>query len=239
MDINSYQRKIQEVGFEEMPLILFPDEPKLEDFLSYEDLDLDLKIHLTEMLIVRCFPPTGGIYMSIHAEWLIKGFLSEYEWDLIQSWRTAPIKESIDLILSNESFTKVPIGTVFMYSVIEFYAKSKIGWNPMEYDFFHEKNKKVRNEINLNHALNKLRKLNIPIAKSLNKIDKINLKKYKEVGIKDDRFTKIKVIDRLNFYRNIMLHGEKHFSSEGEYLIMLYMLFHWNEIKERKAKIMN
>lgn len=228
---SDYEEIIQEIGFEEVPLISLPNEVKLPDFLIYEELDLDLKIHLVEILIVRSFPAVPMVYMPINIEWMVRGFLSEYKFHPVKHWETENIIEAIEMIMSDSS-SRVHIGTVFLFTIIEFYGKQKLGYNPSEYDFF-DKRKKHFTDMTINQVFIKLMKSNTLIARSLNRIDKLSKKISSELGIQKDRFNQITIVDRMTFYRNIMLHGEAYFSHKGKYLVAMYMLFYLNDLKEQ------
>lgn len=207
-------------------------------FVDLDTVDLDLKIHIAKRILCHNFSSTFGvIYFPDEPIWFIKHFLLSYNKDFIKPQFTATIKEAINMILSEEYFTKVIIGTTFMYGIIEFYAKYKLGFRPDEFDFFDDKNLNQYRKMFIGNAINKLKKTNASIAKSLNEIDKHNLAYLKECGIPEERWIKGKIADRLTLGRNPMLHGERYiFFSEGLYLVMLYILFHLYDSKDEITK---
>ena len=57
----------------------------------------------------------------------------------------------------------------------------------------------------------------------------------KNLSLTEEGFIEFKIADRLNTARNAMLHGiNLTFFDKGKYLLMLYILFHLNELKEKK-----
>jgi hypothetical protein len=111
-----------------------------------------------------------------------------------------------------------------------------LGFRPEKYDFFDHENLNSYRRMSISEAIMRLKKTNTAIAKSLNEIDKHNITRFKEVGITNERWTQIKIADRLTLSRNTMLHGENHSSSvEGQYLVMLYILFYLHSLQGREA----
>jgi hypothetical protein len=85
----------------------------------------------------------------------------------------------------------------------------------------------------LGKAFEFLQQKNFPISHSLNDIDKHWVQRLEDVCIEESNLVKSKIADRLSFARNFMLHGEQHFFYDaGQYLIMLYILFHLHEQQE-------
>lgn len=213
--------------------------------VDYDNADLDLKIHLSKVILCRCFSPTGGIYFPADTDWFISNFFRTYDYDLLKPWLTGAIKEANKMMM-NDSFTGV-IGMTFMFGVVEFYAKHNLGFKPNDFDFFDdnkknyfkENNKNAKNvllEISLGKAIQLLQQKDFPISHSLNYIDKYNIERLQEVGIEEGRRVKVKIADRLSLARNAMLHGEQHsFYDKGKYLVMLFILFHLHELKETNA----
>lgn len=237
MTKDEYLAKIKTTGFEEFPYFVCGNEKRLREIVDFEQADLQLKIHLAEVVICRCFSATGGIYFPADAEWFIKEFLSFYKTDIPKPGLTCTIKEAIEMILSNAPFTKGVIGTTFMFGVIEFYAKHLLGYRPMQYDFFDKENHNKFRKMFIGDAINKLKRTNMEIAKSLCRIDKHSIERLKEVRIEEERGTIAKIADRLSLARNTMLHGENHsFYDKGEYLVMLYVLFYLHDVQLEENK---
>jgi len=241
VNIQEYKSKIAQVGFGEYPYSIGDNPLALGDFLNFSELDLDLKIYLAKLIICRCFPPTGGIVWPQNPDWFIHGFLASNERDLLKPWFTGAIREAIEMIMSEKSFTKGVIGTTFLFGVIEFYVKHKLGFRPNEFDFFDEakrgyfktlygNEKRAPYELGLKKAFDFLQERKEPISLSLNEIDAHNIQRLKEFGVEERRYTKAKVSERVSLSRNTMVHGESHsFYAEGEYLVMLYILFLYND----------
>lgn len=232
MTTDEYRAKIESIGFEEFPYVISGNGKFLSEFVDFDKADLQLKIHIAEVVICRCFSATGGIYFPADSKWYITEFLRFYKNDIPKPWLTSAIKEAIEMILSNDTFTKGVIGTTFMFGVVEFYAKHFLGYRPMQFDFFDsESHSKFRNMF-IGDAINKLKRTDTEIAKSLNRIDKFSIEQLKKVGIEEKRWTQSRIADRLSLSRNTMLHGENQsFYGKGEYLIMLYILFYLHDIQ--------
>lgn len=233
MNIQEYKEKIWKIGFIEYPTIITGKELSLQEIVDIDIADLDLKIHLAKVIMCRCFSPTCGIYWPDNPDWFISHFLNIFDKDLIKPWLTNTIKEAINMIMSADTFNKCIIGTTFMFGVIEFYAKYKLGYRPEEYDFFDNISHRSFRDMSIGDAFNKLKKTNTKIAGILNEIDKHNLTLLKKTGIAEERYVKGRIASRLSLSRNTMLHGENHsFYDVGEYLIMLYILFYLHDLKE-------
>ena len=235
--IIDYGKVIDEVGFEEYPYVVTGQDKLLKDFIDYNETDLDLKIHLTKVIICRSFSSTGGIYWPDDVAWFIDNFFKNFEADLIKPWLSETIKEAIKMTTSGETFTKEIFGTTFMFGVVEFYAKYLVGWRPEKFDFFDKRSQDKFRKMYIGDTINKLKKTKTGIAKSLNEIDNHNTQRLKEVEIRGHRWTISKIADRLSLSRNTMLHGENHsFYDKGRYLIMLYILFHLHALKNKPGK---
>ena len=227
MTKDEYTDKIETIGFEEFPYFIVGHEKCLNEIVDFDRTDLQLKIHLAEVIICRCFSATGGIYFPADSKWFITNFLRFYKNDIPKPWLTSAIREAVEMILSEDAFTKGVIGTTFMFGIVEFYAKHLLGYRPMAFDFFDKDSHSKFRSMFIGDAINKLKRTNTEIAKSLNRIDKHCIERLKEVGIEEQRWTVAKISDRLTLSRNTMLHGENHnFYDKGEYLIMLYILFY-------------
>jgi len=225
MTIDDYKRKATEIGFIEFPDFILGDEKLLKDFVDFETADLQLKIYLTEMIICRCFTTPAGIIFPEDTEWFIANFFQTYEGDYIKPWITSPIKEAVNMILSDDTFSKNIIGTTFMFGVVEFYTKSLLGYRPVQIDFFSEEHKKY-GKITIREAVSKLKKTNTDIGRALSRIDKHFIQRLNEKGIQEQHWVKYRMADRLSIARNTMLHGENHsFYDKGELLVMLYILY--------------
>lgn len=233
MNFQEYQQASEKAGYREQLTYIVASEPSLRSFLVYEEADLEVKIHLSKVIICRHFSSTGGIALPDDVTWFINCFLKEFETDLIKPWISGAVKESIAMIASDDTFTKVIIGMTFMFGVVEFYAKYRLGWRPEQYDHFDEKNQKKYRDMTLSSAINKLKKSQCALAIDLNAIDRYSVSSLREAGIEEKRFTKPRIADRLTLARNSMIHGEAHyFYSTGEYLVMLYILFHFHGLAD-------
>lgn len=247
MTIAEYRNCIETNGFIEEPIAIWGGMVKLEDFVNYSEADIDLKIHLTEMVLKRNFSPVDGHMVLMEQFWLSEQFLKSYKEDYVRPWLTDTIREAMTMIGSREIFTKYIIGTTFMFGVIEFHAKYLLGWRPMEHDVFDNIHHDAYRKMAIGPAITKLRKTKFPVAKSLGKIDKYATEYIREANhrravsgqkkIVIGRWTMPNVAERLAFYRNAMLHGESHSNySVGVYLCILYMLFHLCDEKGRASK---
>jgi len=225
MTTNDYIRKAKEIGFIEYPDFISGNEKKLKDFVDFETADLQLKIYLTEMIICRCFTTPSGIVFPADSEWFIENFFLTYKTDYIKPWVTPAIRDAVDMILSDDTFSKNIIGTTFMFGIVEFYTKHLLGYRPLEIDFFDERHKEYR-KMPIGKAITSLKETDTAIGKSLQRIDKHIENRLKENGILEQRWVKYRIADRLSIARNTMLHGENHsFYDKGELLTMLYILY--------------
>lgn len=232
--IDQYKELAIKSGFEEYPYVITGSEPSLKSFVDFANADIDLKIYLTKLILRRNFSPAGGYEVLTDHDWLLDCFLRGFETDLIKPWISSTIKEAMEMILHGDIFTKNIMATSFMFGVIEFYAKSLLGWKAYEADFFDRDFHKKYRELPIGQALNKLKKQNTSLAKDLSEIDKYAIDRLKERKIKEKRWVIATISDRLTIARNTMLHGENHsFHSIGKYLLSIYMLFHLHEVKKK------
>jgi hypothetical protein len=223
---------VVDLKFQEFPFSIPTGPLRLRHFVDFNNADLDLKIQLTEVILCRCFSPTSGIIFPDDLNWYIKNAAANYYADLPRPWITLTIKGAISSIMSADVFVKGIHGTTFMFGVIEFYAKNKFGWEPLKYDFFDNSHHKKYRDMSLSEAVKKVKKTNCDLARSLHKIDAHNVQRLETVGIEEHRYTKARIADRLTLARNTMLHGENHsFYDKGKYLVMLYFLFHYHDLK--------
>jgi DNA-binding XRE family transcriptional regulator len=232
MTVQDYRSKVKELKFQEFPLFLPCPPLRIHHFVNFNNADVDLKIHICEVMICRCFSPTGGISLPDDVNWFIKCAYSEYYTDLHKPWITPTIKESINMIMSDDVFINGVLGTTFMFGVIEFYAKHQLGWEPLKYDFFDDDYHRKYRDMSLGEAIKKIKKMDSNLARSFHKIDNHNIQRLKDCYIDERRYTKARMADRLSLARNTMLHGENHaFYDIGKYLVVLYFLFYYHNFK--------
>jgi len=237
MNINDYRDIIEINNYEEYPFFITGHEKSLKSFIEFNKIDIDLKIYLAKHILCRCFSTTGGIYWPDNPKWFIKESIKIFESDFNKPWLTSTIKESIEMILRDDDFSKGIIGTTFLFGVIEFYAKQQLGLTPTEFDFFDKEKQDSFRKLSIGSAINRLKKTNSQLSISLNEIDNHNIKRLKDAGIQEGRFTLAKISDRLTLSRNTMLHGENHsFYDKGLYLAMLYFLFYFHDLKNSFSK---
>ena len=241
MTVTDYKNIISENGFEEYPI--FNDATALVSrFIIYPETDTDLKIYLNKLILCRSYYGTYAAWYP-DVEWFARNFYSEMQRDFLKPELSQTIKFAAEMILADEPFTKGIIGTTFMFGVIEFYAKYKLGFRPMKYDFFDKKGKSeylqqldVQNkktDLSIKPVFEQLRQKNLPISIALNEIDAFTKSRLSSAGIDSKEWTVHSIAERLNLARNPMLHGETHsFYSTGTYLLLLYSLFHLYDIKE-------
>ncbi|MFT3911420.1 MAG: hypothetical protein QM737_18500 [Ferruginibacter sp.] len=243
MDIEAYKKVAIENNYDEEEIFHGHPTNYLKDFINYEEADISLKIYLCELIIYRHFMAMGATILPDDIKWFIESYFSTYNADLIDLVRTRPIQEAKSMIMSEDMFGKATVGTVFMFGIIEFYAKYKLGYRPNKYDFF-DKDKisysqKVLNiskskHIYIKEAFDLLEEGNLPISKSLKLINTKTISKMEELYIDEKRFTKFKISDRIKIARNAMLHGDLlTFFDKGRYMLMIYILFQLNETYEK------
>jgi hypothetical protein len=137
------------------------------------------------------------------------------------------------MISSGDTFGKFIIGMTFMFGVVEFYAKYRLGYRPEKYDLFDEESHSRYRKMFIGPAINKLKKTQTVLGRDLVEIDKLNIASLRETGIQERRHVKSRIADRLTLVRNTMLHGEAHhFYDKAKYLVMLYILFHFHGQKD-------
>jgi hypothetical protein len=238
MTIEEYKIEAKDKRFEEHPYTIYGGQTELKHFVEYNEATVDLKIHMAKIILCRNFSPAGGYCVLSDQNWYINQFLKNFESDLARPWLTGTIKESMQMIVSEDVFKKQIIGTTFMFGIIEFYAKYLLGWRPIESDFFDKKAHSSFREMTLSDAIGKLKKSNTELASILIYIDNQSVNRLKEVMVEENRWVIPRIADRLRVARNPMLHGENHsFSSIGEYLCMLYILFHLHDMKKMGLEI--
>jgi hypothetical protein len=129
MTVTDYRNIISENGFEEYP-ILNDGTALVSRFINFAEADIDLKIYLNKLILCRSY---YGTYTAWYpdVEWFAQNFFREMQRDFIKPELSETIKFAAGMILADEPFTKGIIGTNFMFGVIEFYAKHKLGFRPM------------------------------------------------------------------------------------------------------------
>lgn len=226
MTVKEYQQQVIEHKFDEAPSILIPDMSMLNDFVKYNDADLDLKIHLARVALIRNFSATGDCEILTDHRWLIDCFLKEYQHDLIRPWLTSSVRFAMEMIQADELFTKGLVVTPFMFGIIETYARFFLEEKKTA-DYFNH-HELTSDPIGLGKAINKIKKSRLEIGRILNDIDKVNVARLKRFCIDETPRLKARIADRLTIARNAMLHGENHnYFYMGNYLCVLYILFHF------------
>ena len=128
LSIAEYYEKVKEFKYEEHLVSVSHDLTKLTDFLKFSELSLELRIHISSMLIRRSVGVTNGIWMPDDVNWLINNFIQEYKSDLADPARWEANYKSILMIQGDKSFSDCLIGRIYMYTAIEFYLKHKLGF---------------------------------------------------------------------------------------------------------------
>ena len=108
MNIEEYKKLITTNGFDEYPS-LNDGKHLLSKFLSFKDIDIDLKIYLSVLILCRSYYGTYTAYYN-DVKWFLEGFFQSFEGDLIKPFLTEPIKLSAELILSEDAFSKGIVG---------------------------------------------------------------------------------------------------------------------------------
>lgn len=246
MDIEDFKKAAKDYGYGEEDIFHGHPEECLKDFVQYRETTLELKIYLAELIIYRHFMAMGATLLPADVDWFIEEYFSDFEGDYILPERTRAVNQAKELIMTGDLFGKTPIGSSFMFGIIERYAKHKLGFRPHRFDFFDKKGKNAyikkyefdKNDIYLKGAFDKLENLGFPISESLKKINSKTSRKMKELSIEEERFVLFGISDRLSIARNAMVHGESHtFFYIGRYMLMLYILFQLNELKENPKVI--
>lgn len=234
--IEDYQKKIKEIGFIEYPTVILGDlDQYLKDFLKAEELDLELRIYITRLLICRCLGINSGVYLPADVDWWIKEFQRIHVGNIADFTRSEAIIEAIKQIQSDDNFGKCIIGTAFMYTVMEFYTKYFLGFNPLADMFEKDKTKHEQyQKINFSSAILKLKKRNTEISKHLCAIDKFFKEKAEEFAYEPEPFKPSYISYRLSYFRNMVLHGQNQFvHSEGTFLVLLYILYTYCHMKHK------
>lgn len=137
------------------------------------------------------------------------------------------------MILSEDRFSKGVIATTFMLGVVEFYVKHLLGFPQIaatKEDW--EKQQKFRKTF-IGKAICDLQNGDSDLAQVLNRIDSHSLQRLHEFDIQEDYWTRAKIVDRIALFRNSMVHGEAHyFYDKEEYLVLLYILFHFHDLRK-------
>lgn len=231
--IENYRKKIKEFNFEEFPQIIGHKMVMLKNFLEFDKLSLEVKIHLTSLLIRRSVGVNNGIYLPEDVNWLISHFIGEYKEDLSDPSKHDAHKRAIELVTSEETFSDCIIGTTYMYTVIEYYLKYKLGYKifpKSDEELF--QNQKIR-ENSIGSAYLKVKKSRFRISNELNIIDKHFKERAKEMGYEREELQNIQIQGRLNQNRNMFLHGHyQYYHAEGTLLVLLFILLHYCELEE-------
>jgi|GEM_PF-3745614 hypothetical protein len=237
MNVAQYSKRCIEMGFTEYPMMVTPGvTPRMMDVVNLEEAELDLKRHVAGVLLCRCFPFTGGVNFG-EPEWFITHFLTMYKEDAVRPWLTKTIQRAIELINSDNVFTDNLIGTTFMFGILEFYVKQKLSGRPLPVHSF-EQNDNNGKYLSLEYALDELQKKELPISIAVNKIDDDMYKVLSRWEKPEDDWKRHKVVSRVSKARNDMLHGNKHtYYSMGEYMAMLYILFHLYDLNTEPPQI--
>ena len=218
MTIDDYKKIIAENGFNEHPS-LNDGKQLLSRFLRYEDADIDLLIYLNVLILCRSY---YGIYTAYYddVKWFQKGFFKEQQKDFIKPHLTATIALAAKMILHGDPFTEGTLGTTFMFGVLEYYAKSKLSFKPLDYGFFDKKGKKQY--VKKLDVENKKADLVINSA-----FDQFTTTGLMNAGLHSHGWILYQISERLRLARNPMLHGETHsFYNVGSYMLMLYSLLY-------------
>lgn len=140
MNFSEYKALIAQNGFEEYPY-LNDGNKLLSKFIVYGDLDPELKCYICQLILCRSYYGTYTAWFN-DVEWFIENFFQEFQQDYIKPHLTETIRYASHLILKGDIFTEGTIGATFMFGVLEFYTKHKLGCRPSSYDFFDTKSKK-------------------------------------------------------------------------------------------------
>ena len=235
MTIEDYKKIIAENGFNEHPS-LNDGKQLLCRLLRYEDADIDLLIYLNVLILCRSYYGTYTAYYD-DVKWFQEGFYKSQQTDFVKPHLTATIALAANMILSGDPFTEGILGTTFMFGVLEYYAKSKLGFKPLDYGFFDKKGKKqyvqnlsVRNknlDLTIDSAFEQLKVVGLPVSAALDEIDEFTTTGLMNAGLHSHGWILYQISERLRLARNPMLHGETHsFYNVGSYMLMLYSLLH-------------
>jgi len=233
--IDEYENRIKKFKYLEYPeCIGLGKITTLNDFIDFDELSLEVKIHLSSMLIRRSVGIPTGIYLPDDTYWFISRFVEEYIIDLADPSRHEAHKKALIMIMSEHAFSDCIIGTTYMYTVIEFCLKYKLGYKvfPMCQEEF-ENNKKF-NDMSIGNAYFKVKKANFGISRELHLIDEHFKKKAQKMEYNAEELQNCQIQGRLNASRNKSLHGHyQFFHSEGTLLALLFILFHYCEAYEK------
>jgi hypothetical protein len=237
--LSQYKQKIQDIGFIEYPQFIDGTEKCLKDFLNYDELSIELRIHITRMLICRCVGIDSGIYLPADVHWWIDNFISFQFVDLADFTRTEAIKEALRQVRSDDTFGKCIVGTAFLYIIIESYTKFFLGLNPLIDRFERDQtNIKKYREMQFNDALIRLRRSNKTISREICALDAFFRDKANNIGLDPGPFKFSFTIHRLILNRNMCLHGENNLMvSEGTFLALLYILYSYCHLLEHSIEM--
>ena len=228
LSIAEYYEKVKEFKYEEHLVSVSHDLTKLTDFLKFSELSLELRIHISSMLIRRSVGVTNGIWMPDDVNWLINNFIQEYKSDLADPARWEANYKSILMIQGDKSFSDCLIGRIYMYTAIEFYLKHKLGFKVYpnsEEDI--SSNKKIT-FLSIGTAYNRVKRANFRVSSELNLIDKYFKERAKSMGYQYEELQNLQIQGRLNSLRNSSLHGHYQFyHAEGTLLALLFILLHY------------
>lgn len=234
VSIEEYYERVEKHQYKEVLTSISPGMTKLKDFLEFSELSLSLKIHLTSMLIRRSVGINSGIYLPNDVDWLIEHFIRDYKTDLADVALHETISKAIKMIQSENAFSDCIIGTVYMYTALEFYLKHKLG-----YKFFLQSESEIENSqkimgLSIGLAYNRVKRANFRVSKELHKIDTYFKERGKEMGYEAEELQNIQIQGRISSFRNSILHGHYQFHhSEGTLLTLLFILLHYCELEER------
>lgn len=94
-----------------------------------------------------------------------------------------------------------------------------------------------KRELTISKATVLLQKTGLPVAVALNEIDRYTINRLDDANVKRGGWVKDTISKQLSIIRNPMLHGEVHsFYSIGDYLIMIYSLFHLHDLHTQGSK---
>ncbi len=228
LTLENYHVKIKYMDFKEYPETIDGiNDQYFKDLLNPEELGLDVRVHITTTLICRCVGINGGIYLPAGVDWWITEFQRIHLSNIADITRSDAIIAAIRHIQSEDSFGKCIIGTAFMYTVMEFYSKYFLGFDPL-FDRFDNNLEKIGKyqEVQFSEAIIKLKKQNLAISRELCKIDKFFKQKADIMGLDLQLHNNSYLADRISKNRNQILHGQNVFlHSEGSLLVLLYILY--------------
>lgn len=237
MTFAEYQKLAIDNKFDEFPKILYAGMCRLQDFASFEEADIDLRIHLIKVALCRNFSPLGTHEVLDDHIWLLKEFLKEVDQDLIRPWSTSLIRTALVDAQSDDQFVKGVMAANTLFGIIETNARFLLQDEGSKeyYDYKFQETA----PIGIGNAITKLKKSKKEIGRVLSEIDKRNIERLKEMGFSEMEMKNTRIADRLINARNPMLHGENHsYYFMCRYLSMIYMLFHFCK-KKSKLSVIN